>query len=60
MNQAKPFWQSKTIWVSGIAFVALVLQTQYGFVVSPEMQVTALIGVQTLLRMITKDAVTIS
>jgi len=60
MAEVKPFWKSKTIWVNAIALVALIVQQATGFVVNPELQGFALIGVNALLRMVTKSAVTVS
>lgn len=57
MDQAKPFWQSKTLWANLAAAVALFAQSQYGFVISPEVQGYAVMAVNAILRMITKTAV---
>lgn len=54
MQEAKPIWQSKTLWLNLVAILALVLQTYTGFVIDPEKQVVILGGINTILRFITK------
>lgn len=34
----KQFWKSKIFWVNIVSTIALILQSQFGFVLSPEMQ----------------------
>jgi len=51
----KPFWKSKTIWVNTIFFAALVIQTQAGFIVSPEEQIAILAVVNLVLRAVTNE-----
>lgn len=60
MNTAKPFWQSKTLWINAIAALALFSSTQLGVTLSPDAQVYVLAGVNALLRLISKGEVTIS
>jgi hypothetical protein len=57
MMQKKVWWRSKTLWLNGLGLVALMVQTQTGFVISPEAQ-TAILGlVNLVLRLVTKEAV---
>jgi len=51
----KSFWRSKTLWANALATVALGIQTAYGFVIPAEFQAYALIGINALLRLITKQ-----
>lgn len=53
----KKFWQSKTFWANIVMGGAIVLQTQTGFVMGPELQSLAIIGVNMLLRKITKEPI---
>jgi len=51
----KKLWQSKTLWVNLIAILAMVAQTQLGFVIDPENQLVILGLINTVLRLITKE-----
>ncbi len=51
----KSFWKSRTLWANALATVALGIQTAYGFVIPAEFQAYALIGINALLRLITKQ-----
>lgn len=50
----KPWYTSKTIWVNGLAFVALVVQNSVGFVIAPEEQAGAIVLINLILRAVTK------
>lgn len=52
-QDAKKFWQSKTIWVNLIATAAAVVQLKTGFVVDAEQQLLLLTLVNLVLRSIT-------
>lgn len=54
---AKPWYKSKTIWLNLLAAVAYFLQNQYGYVVSPEIQVLVLAVLNGILRFETHEAV---
>jgi uncharacterized membrane protein YadS len=58
--EKKSFWKSKTFWVNAISLVAIGLQTQFGFVIDAEYQAMALAGINWVLRLITKQAVTLT
>jgi hypothetical protein len=51
----KKFYLSKTLWLNAIAAVALFAQAQFGFVVSPEMQAFALMFLNMVVRIVTKE-----
>ena len=40
--EQKTYYTSKTFWLNILAVVGIIAQGQFGYVVSPEMQVTAL------------------
>ena len=50
--------KSTTIWVNVIAAGAMFVQSQYGFVIPPEVQVLLLAGINAIVRLFTKRAVT--
>ena len=54
----KKFYLSKTFWVNILAVIALVIQSQFGYVISPETQVSILAVLNILLRAITKTEIT--
>lgn len=49
----KTWYASKTLWVNLVAIIALIAQSQFGYVISPEIQATILGAVNLLLRAIT-------
>lgn len=56
-NTGKKFWLSKTFWVNVLAIGAMVAQSQFGFVLSPETQMSALAAVNVALRLITREEI---
>jgi len=54
----KAWYASKTLWVNVLAIAAVVAQGQFGYVLSPEAQVSLLGLVNLVLRLVTKSAVT--
>ena len=50
----KKWFLSKTFWINILAIVALIIQTQTGFVFSPEAQVSVLALLNIVLRAVTK------
>lgn len=54
----KKFYQSKTLWVNLLASVSLFVQQQYGYVIPVETQGYALLLINALLRVITKEELT--
>ena len=51
----KPWYTSKTLWVNGLAFAALLVQNSVGFVIAPEEQAGALVLINLILRVVTKS-----
>ena len=56
-NEAKKVWESKTFWVNVIAILALLAQTQVGFVIDPEAQAALLAVINVGLRAVTKQPI---
>ena len=54
--KTKKWYTSKTIWVNLFSVIALLVQTQTGFVVDPEAQVGGIAVINLLLRVITGAA----
>lgn len=53
----KKWWTSKTLWFNVVSAVAVFVQTQYGFVISPEIQGLIITGINAILRFVTKDPI---
>ena len=59
--EAKPFWQSKTLWVNVIAFGAGALSSAVGWLtVSPEETAATFVVLNLIMRAVTKGAVTLT
>jgi len=54
---AKKWYRSKTIWVNLIAAGAMIVQSQTGFVISPEEQAAILAVVNLVLRAVTGEPI---
>ena len=54
----KAIWLSKTLWVNLLAVIGLIVQSYFGFVISPESQVMILAGINAVLRLVTKQPIT--
>jgi len=52
-QKQKEWWKSKTIWVNIIAIAALIVQSQFGYVLQPEEQIMILTMINIVLRAIT-------
>jgi len=61
LNQAvKPIWYSKTFWVNAFMAGSLILPEQYKpLAISPEVHALIFLIVNTVLRLISKDKVTL-
>ena len=57
-NPGKKWYRSKTLWVNLIAILVLIIQTQTGFIISPEEQVAILAVINLILRWITGEPIT--
>ena len=53
--QQKGWFKSKTLWVNAIAFLAILIQSQTGFVIDLEAQGAILAVINVVLRMVTKE-----
>lgn len=53
----KKFWQSKTFYVNMAAIVALIAQSEFGYIISLEAQASMLAAVNVGLRLITKEEI---
>ncbi|MEH7093923.1 hypothetical protein [Neobacillus vireti] len=54
----KKWYESKTVWVNGLVFLAAILQAIYGKeIISPAAQVIILSAINTALRLITKHEI---
>ena len=51
----KNWYLSKTMWVNAIAAVALLIQNAFGWQVPPEYQGYALVAINIILRILTKE-----
>ena len=51
----KKWYRSKMLWTNVIGIAVIILQLEYGFVVSPEIQLAALGIINFLLRCITNE-----
>ena len=56
-NEVKKVWESKTFWVNVIAVLALLAQTQVGFIIDPEAQAALLAVINLGLRAVTKTPI---
>ncbi len=56
--ETKKWYASKMLWVNAIAFVAMLIQSQTKFVISPSEQVGLLAVINLILRAITKAPLT--
>ena len=51
----KDWYTSKSLWVNVLAVVAIILQGQFGFIMSPTLQVSILAIINLILRAVTKS-----
>ena len=47
--------RSKTLWVNLMALIALIAQLEYGFVIAPGEQASAIVVINLVLRVITNE-----
>lgn len=57
--ETKKWYTSKTIWINIVALAALILQTQTGFIMTPEIQAMALTLVNLGVRAVTSKELTL-
>lgn len=53
----KKWYESKTIWLNGIAFICTLIQTKTGYVVDPAVQGALLTVANLILRAITHEEI---
>lgn len=53
----KKWWESKTFWANIVMGGAVIIQTQTGFLLGPDMQALAIVGINMLLRKITNQPI---
>jgi len=54
----KKWYLSKTLYVNALAIAALIAQSQFGFVISAEVQLSILAVLNVILRTVTKTEIT--
>lgn len=52
---SKTWYSSKTLWMNVIGIIAIVAQTQFGFLVDPAAQVVVLAMINIILRIVTGE-----
>lgn len=57
-SQIKHVLKSKTIWVNVIALLAIIIQKNSGFELSPDLQMELLTIVNIILRLVTSEKIT--
>ena len=55
--EGKPLRKSKTFWVNLVALIALLIQSQTGFVITPEEQTAIVVVINMILRAVTKEPI---
>jgi hypothetical protein len=53
----KKWYKSKTLRVNALAAIAMFVQSEYGFVVAPELQAYLLVVVNMILRTVTSEGI---
>lgn len=57
MDNSKKWYLSKTIWINAIGLAVIIVQTQTGFIITPELQAMALTLINLGVRAITKEEI---
>ena len=57
MTEIKKWYESKTVWINIVAFIALSVQSLNGFIISPEEQAALLTIVNLILRVVTNTGI---
>jgi len=57
-GNGKAWYESKTLWVNLIGVVAIVVQSTWGYVIGPEVQVALLSLINIILRLVTHKPIT--
>lgn len=53
----KKWYTSKTIWVNIIAAISSLVASQFGYTITVELQAGILMGINIILRVITKESI---
>ena len=53
----KKWYLSKTLYINIIAIVAMIVQSRYNYIISPEAQMVVLAEINLVLRLITKEKI---
>jgi predicted RNase H-like HicB family nuclease len=53
----KQWYTSKTLWVNGLAFIAMLVQSQTGVIMDAELQIAILAVINLVLRLVTKKEI---
>lgn len=53
----KKWYESKTVWTNVLVGIALLIQTRYGFIITPDVQALALVAINLGLRKVTHQPV---
>lgn len=56
-EEGKSILGSKTFWINLIALIALIVQTQFGFVIGAEEQIAIIAVINLVLRVVTKEPI---
>ena len=54
----KKWYESKTVWTNIVAGITVAGQMKYGFIISPEVQLLVMSGINLVLRKLTSDPIT--
>ena len=54
----KDWYKSRTLWVNVIAIANIILRAELGLTLTPEAEVAILVGINFVLRYITKEEIT--
>lgn len=57
MAEKKSFLHSKTFWVNAVSALAIIIQSQTGFIIDPATQAIGITVINTALRSITKQPI---
>ena len=54
----KKWYTSKTVWINVVSVAGIMLQSQFGFLITPDMQVMLLGLLNVAVRTVTKEEIT--
>ena len=53
----KLWYTSKTLWVNLLAIAVLIINAEFGYYITPDVQIVILGGINAILRIITKEEI---